>query len=227
MSKKVCAICDKPHLALGFCIQHYRAFKLYGNPLHKLNARGIPFNHRFKKEKNGCWEWQYGLTASGYGSYRAHGEAVAHRVQYTQTFGPIPHNMLVCHTCDTPRCVNPEHLFLGTHQDNMEDMRVKKRARTRQQLPTETLQQIEIMLRSVQSNGFYTFSGREIAKLVGVSETAVYKRNKLRPEAPGYQRVADLYSEGKTQVKIAQELNIAQTTVSQILQRKRHATYSK
>jgi DNA-binding XRE family transcriptional regulator len=76
------------------------------------------------------------------------------------------------------------------------------------------------MLRSVQSNGFYTFSGREIAKLVGVSETAVFKRTKLRPEAPGYQRVADLYREGKTQVKIAQELNIAQTTVSQILQRK-------
>lgn len=190
-------------------------------------TRSIPFDAKYKKLDNGCWEWQYGKTTSGYGTCSAHGQTKAHRVQYVQTFGSIPTGMCVCHTCDNPACVNPEHLFLGTHQENMEDMRRKKRARTSQKLPTETLQRIENMLQSVQNNGFYTFSGREISRLVGVSESAIFKRTKLRPEAPGYHRVVDLYSEGKTQTKIAQELNISQTTVSQILQRKKHVLYSK
>jgi len=66
---------------------------------------------------------------NGYGWQRALGERKAHRVAYAKANGPIPRGMLVCHRCDNPRCVNPDHLFLGTNQDNVDDMMQKGRYR--------------------------------------------------------------------------------------------------
>jgi hypothetical protein len=57
------------------------------------------------------------------------GGAKAHRVQWEKFFGPIPEGMHVLHTCDTPGCINIEHLFLGTNADNMRDMAAKGRGR--------------------------------------------------------------------------------------------------
>ena len=65
------------------------------------------------------------LDRDGYG--RINGEG-AHRIAYIQKFGPIPKGMIVMHTCDNPSCVNPQHLKLGTHKQNMEDMVSKDRS---------------------------------------------------------------------------------------------------
>ena len=78
-----------------------------------------------------CWLWLAGTTGSlGYGSFwvPASGRMVAaHRVSWELTEGPIPEAYLVLHHCDTPPCVRPSHLFLGTQLDNMRDMVAKRR----------------------------------------------------------------------------------------------------
>lgn len=81
------------------------------------------------KKSNGCWLWKGALNESGYGRFGIGGDSnkdwLAHRVSWVISFGSIPDGMFICHHCDTPSCVNPAHLFLGTGKDNHEDA-VKK-----------------------------------------------------------------------------------------------------
>lgn len=77
-----------------------------------------------------CWLWTGRGMGKGYGGctpLTVNGERFAHRASYELHFGPIPEGMQVCHTCDTRRCINPRHFFLGTQTDNLRDMRTKGR----------------------------------------------------------------------------------------------------
>ena len=74
------------------------------------------------KKSDGCWLWTGAISIYGYARFLHGGKnRFAHRVAYTLFVGPIPDGMSVCHKCDTPRCINPDHLFLGTLADNMMD----------------------------------------------------------------------------------------------------------
>lgn len=87
------------------------------------------FNEKWRQAPSGCWQWT-GAKLKGYGLIRVKsGEPPrrAHRVSWQLFRGPIPAGLHVLHWCDNPSCVQPFHLFLGTHQDNMRDRDAKGR----------------------------------------------------------------------------------------------------
>jgi hypothetical protein len=89
-----------------------------GSSLGRLN--------RYIKKTNSCWLWIGCKNKQGYGRFWLGRNEGAHRASWLLFVGRIPKNMQVLHRCDNPGCVNPEHLFLGTQKDNVQDM-IKKR----------------------------------------------------------------------------------------------------
>ncbi len=83
------------------------------------------------ERSDGCWLWKAGKNLQGYGMIcmKKHGmtHLSAHKFSWLLHHGPIPIGLCVLHKCDTPACVNPDHLWLGTHKDNSEDMVIKGR----------------------------------------------------------------------------------------------------
>ena len=96
--------------------------------------------------KTGCWEWQgYTIKRNGYGRFMCERKnPLAHRYAYEQLVGPIPEGIQVCHRCDVPKCVRPDHLFLGTNSDNVRD--ALRKGRRKDALPLDVVKQIQALL---------------------------------------------------------------------------------
>jgi hypothetical protein len=125
--------------------------------------------------KTDCWEWKASTHKSGYGHFWMNNKLHrAHRASYIIYKGNIPKNLLILHKCDVKKCVNPEHLFLGTNKDNTNDMFKKGRQRflkgteyNGHKLNAKKVRNI----RTLYKNGEYT--QRELAKIYNVSQRLI------------------------------------------------------
>lgn len=125
---------------------------------------------------SGCWLWSGKVDRHGYGQLMVNGEPdrMAHRVSWTLHNGEIG-DMKVLHRCDNTACVNPRHLFLGTHQNNMDDMWSKRRgvlppARPLGRMKTkmDRLTHLKVLaIRTLGNNG--QFTQQELAEIFGIS----------------------------------------------------------
>lgn len=121
--------------------------------------------------QTGCIEWT-GTLRNGYGRLvigsRSDGSrrtVSAHRLAYATYKGEIPKGMFVCHTCDNPACINPQHLFLGTRQDNVNDREEKGRNKIPRKLSDEDVEFIH--------KNKNVITGRDLAKMFSVSYTTI------------------------------------------------------
>ena len=171
--------CDYNTFARGFCSRHYQAERKYGDPLvvRQKQHHGLTLSERFwlyVRKKDGCWEWLSYKDNNGYGRINYGGKPfLAHRLSYMLKYGDIPAGKVVCHRCDNPGCTNPDHLFLGTQADNVEDMHAKGRA-TKRGLKGSAHHQARISeddVRAIRGSGM---SGAELAEKYGMSRTNIY-----------------------------------------------------
>jgi hypothetical protein len=127
---------------------------------------------------NGCWKHDSTPNKRGYGRLTYKGKRdYAHRISYRIHKGEIPNGLYVCHSCDSPICVNPDHLFLGTQKDNMSDCKAKDRISPPPIHKGEN-QHLAYLSDDVieEIRGFLKFSKmpqKEIAKLYGTTPTLI------------------------------------------------------
>jgi hypothetical protein len=135
------------------------------------------FNAKYQVDTaTGCWLWIASTAGAGYGQIKLPGQRkqiYAHRLSYLYHKGEIPDGQEVCHSCDTPRCVNPDHLFLGTSGDNHMDMKAKDRhtrgERNNQHKLTE--REVEQMFDMAQAG----LSTHRIAKAFGIGQMSAWR----------------------------------------------------
>lgn len=171
----------------GWCRRHYLRWHRFGDPLGSAPKKTPAQRYLEKVDKRGpdeCWPWTGAYTSVGRGAFRWNGKTrIATRVGWEVEHGETPGDLHVCHTCDHGWCHNPRHWFLGTHQDNMTDLKQKNLPRGRPVVTTPAIDaEIDAALLSGESR-------RSIASRFGVSRDvidrhAAGRRKFVRQPAP-------------------------------------------
>lgn len=155
--------------------------------IHNHHMRGSrnnkyrPVMERFwekvdKRGPNECWLWTGTHHGGGYGLFGINKRMVrTHRFSYELHNGPIPDGLEVLHECDNPPCVNPAHLFLGTHQDNMDDMHSKDRHNAAKGESVGGAKLTEDQVRQIRQRRTNGETGVTLAKEYGVSAAVISK----------------------------------------------------
>lgn len=170
--------CSKSVRSYGMCQTHYYRWYVHGDPeIVMITPAATPMRERLTPDKwdvspgpleSPCWIWnRLVVQPSGYGTLKFHQKSIkAHRAMYSEFVGPIPEGLLVLHKCDVRLCVNPEHLFVGTNDDNMKDMAEKKRGRGARGATDEEMRRAKAMIRGGMSQA-------EVSKITGISPSTL------------------------------------------------------
>lgn len=171
--------CDRPAKTRGWCRTHYMRWYKSGDvrendpigtprPQLTLAERLAAYS---KRDESGCLVWQRAKNPAGYGTVtNDEGETrLAHRMAWVTRNGPIPDGLQVLHSCDVPSCVNVDHLWLGTRDENMADM-AKKRRTANQRLSDDAVRDIRSSDQQL----------RVLAKQYGVTKSAIHAVRKRR-----------------------------------------------
>lgn len=183
---RICSFpdCGRQHSCKGLCASHYEQQRLRGRltPLRRLTPAGTPFWERVNivEDADSCWEWTAGTRGrDGRGCISINGRTEsAPRVAWMLTNGPIDEGLFVCHKCDNPPCVRPDHLFLGTPGDNARDMSSKGRHSGwtgerphGEKHPAATISDAQVIeLRELRSLGW---KQADLADRYGISQSSV------------------------------------------------------
>ncbi len=192
------------------------------------------------KRESGCWLYRncpdkYGVLRDDSGKTKT-----AHRFSYELHHGPIPKGMYVCHKCDVRGCVNPDHLYAGTHEDNTRDIVERGRANSPANIAArERMRATDAVMREQIKAEYATgmFSMNQLAKKYNCSQSTISCtirnvhncssgkqptrrtgnfRSKMPPEAR--QEIKQKYATGKyTQTQLAAEYGVTQTRISSIV----------
>jgi hypothetical protein len=139
---------------------------------HKhLSKKEILIDLSIPEPNSGCWIWTGAFKDSGYGRLDINKKTyVAHRLSWTLFKGKIPKGSLICHKCDNRSCINPDHLFVGTYKDNMQDCLKKNRFESR---ATAKLKKEEVLkIRRLADAGA---SRAGLARRFNVSRTLIHQ----------------------------------------------------
>lgn len=150
-------------------------------PRHKSLKEAILANIKIAKS-TGCWIWQLSLVQDRhYGRLTYKGKAYsAHRAAYEAFVGEIPKGLHICHKCNNPSCCNPEHLYAGTHYDNMQD---RKKAGGYTKSPKKKL--TKEICKSIRDDNRKGLPVIKITKMYGLSKTTINRvlRNEIYPDS--------------------------------------------
>lgn len=134
----------------------------------------FPLPAQIEVQENGCWNWLAYKNPAGYGQVRVNWVLwLAHRYSWHCNKGDIPEYLLVLHHCDNPACVNPDHLFLGTHADNLADRDAKGKHNRgeRNGQAKVTAEQVELIRKRYEAGETQSQLGRAF----GMNRSAIHK----------------------------------------------------
>jgi hypothetical protein len=169
--------CESKREALGLCGKHYARQKAHGDPNKLLTLRRDSMAELLRdgariNAETGCHEWVGTIKTNGYGSLMFQGKMMlAHRASFEHFKGPLVAGLNVNHKCDNRPCINPDHLYQGTQEQNIADMIERKRIDRRGEKGHAIRKLSEIDVRLILSSDE---SNVALAATYGVSRDAIY-----------------------------------------------------
>lgn len=166
--------CNEDARTKGFCIKHYKVFHRLGTPIVSRpcfhgTAEERLWHYTNKLGPDDCWEWFGNKDKDGYGAMRSGKSMIRpHRLSYELANGPIPKGMSILHSCNNPACVNPAHLRVGDHLENMADRKKSGHYNTGDKHVMAKISDDEVK-KIREMDGTY----KQIAEAFGVSESQI------------------------------------------------------